>query len=295
MSTPAPATTLEATDANFQQAVIDGSHQVPMLVDFWAPWCEPCKVLGPLLEKLASEYDGRFNLVKVNMDENPMLAQALAIRSIPAVKLIMNGEIRDEFMGAYPEPEVRKFLERNLPGASDGDAMEGLKAYAAGDRARALGIFQATLAEDPGNTVSLIGMGNLALEQGDVEAARKALAGIDEMELDNLGEKALAQKALAVLRARLFLLDSAGAVDGPPGPPPAEGAGLEERFTHACRLALEGAYEDALQGLLDIVREDRKFKDDGGRRAMLAVFDLLPPDSPLLGNYRTRLSSLLFS
>jgi putative thioredoxin len=295
MSTQTPLQPVDAGDADFQQIVIDASHEVPVLVDFWAPWCEPCKVLGPILEKLVEEFQGRFKLVKVNMDESPMLAQALTIRSIPAVKLIMNGEIRDEFMGAYPEPEVRKFLEKHLPAESDEDAVEGLQRYAAGDKAGARQIFQSTLREDPNNIVAQIGMGNLALEEGNVEEAKQRLDAIAEDDLNHLVDKTLPQQALGVLRARIFLFDHCGSQNGAPGDEGTAGEDLDSRFSRACQKALEGAYEEALQEFLDIVREDRSFKDDAGRKAMLAVFDLLPPDSPLTGTFRTRLSSLLFS
>ena len=270
---------------------------MPVLVDFWAPWCEPCKVIGPVLEKLAAEADGRFKLVKVNMDESPMLAQALMIQSIPAVKLFVNGAIKDEFLGAYPEPEIRKFLEKNLPSASDEEAESGLQQFAEGDREKALEMFEQALQEDPDNAVALIGMGNYQFDEGNLEEARAAVARVSEFDLGNLADKANAEKALAGLRAKLFLRDSldacAAAGGGVSGGDAADD--ISSRLRRGCELALEGAYEASLEALLSIVAENRKFMDDIGRKGMVAVFDLLPNDSELTYAYRNKLSSLLFS
>jgi len=304
---------VDATDADFQRVVIDESQQVPVLVDFWAPWCGPCKVIGPVLEKLAAEAAGTFKLVKVNMDENPMLAQALMIQSIPAVKLFINGAIKDEFLGAFPEPEIRKFLEKNLPSASDQGAESGLQQFAEGEKGKALEMFQQALQEDPDNAVALIGMGNYQFEEGNLEEARAAVARVSEFDLDNLVDKANAEKALAGLRAKLFLRDSldacadtgGGEVGGGDAGGGEVGGGdagggetaedLNSRLRRGCELALEGAYEASLEALISIVREDRKFMDDIGRKSMVAVFDLLPNDSELTYAYRNQLSSLLFS
>ena len=289
---------VDASDADFQQVVLEESKQVPVLVDFWAPWCAPCKTIGPVLEMLAAEAGGRFKLVKVNMDENPMLAQALMIQSIPAVKLFVNGAIKDEFLGAYPEPEIRKFLEKNIPSASDEGAESGLQQFAEGDKERALEMFQQALQEDPDNAVALIGMGNYQFEEGNLEEARAAVARVSEFDLGNLVDKANAEKALAGLKAKLFLRDSLDACADAGGGDAGGGDAADDinsRLRRGCELALEGSYEASLEALLSIVGEDRKFMDDIGRKSMVAVFDLLPNDSELTFAYRNKLSSLLFS
>jgi putative thioredoxin len=282
---------IEAGDQDFEAKVIERSKQVPVLVDFWAPWCGPCKVIGPVLEKLAGKWDGRFELVKVNMDESPMLAQVLRIQSIPAVKLFINGRIQDEFVGAYPEPEVVRFLEHNLPSEQVEDAMAGLRLWQMGDHDGAMRVFKQVLQSDPKNQAALIGMGHCLMDQGELEQAREMVTKVNAAELEKLTERALMEKLLSVLRSRIYLTETAEANGDAPG----ESAELGPMLRGACEAALTGQFERALADLLAIVKKDRKFRDDAGRKAMLAVFDLLPPDSPLLASYRQQLSNLLFS
>jgi putative thioredoxin len=279
---------IEAGDQDFEAKVLERSLQVPVLVDFWAPWCGPCKVIGPLLEKLAKQWAGRFELVKVNMDQSPLLAQVLRIQSIPAVKLFINGQIQDEFVGAYPEPEIVRFLEHNLPSAKADDAIQGLHAWQAGDSAGARRTFEQVLAKEPKNAAALIGLGHCRMDDGDVAGARESAAAVNEVDLEKLTERAQLEKLLSVLRSRILLTELAQD-DG------AEPAELATRLRMACEAALTGQFERALEDLFSIVQTNRKFKDDAGRKAMLAVFDLLPPGDALLNTYRQKLSSFLFS
>jgi putative thioredoxin len=279
---------VEATDQDFEAKVIEKSNQVPVLVDFWAPWCGPCKTIGPILEKLAAESNGRFDLVKVNMDESPMLAQALRIQSIPAVKLFINGAIQDEFMGAYPEAEIVSFLEKNLPTEGVGDAVLGLQLLQSGNTAAAMKIFEQVLAEEPQNPIAQIGMGHILLDQGDIEGAREKAYGVNEVELEKLSDRQKMEKLLSALKGRIFLNENMDAKEESPGE-------LASKFSQACQGALQGNYEAALETLLSIVKSDRKFKKDGGRLGMLAIFDILPLNSPLTADYRQKLSSILFS
>ncbi len=293
---PPPPPYFTATDQDFQASVLERSMSVPVLVDFWAPWCGPCKVIGPVLEKLATEWGERFVLAKVNMDENPMLAQALAIRSIPAVKLFVDGQIKDEFIGAYPEPEVRKFLEANLPTFEDNDAVKGLQMMNQGRPDQAAKAFAAVLEKEPDNAVALVGMGHLMVEQGDLAKAQELLRRVKEIDLDRLPDARNLNRELASLQGKLFLMESHQEGQAKPPTPGADpDADLLAQFYAACGLALQGKVKDALEGFLAIVKKNRKFKEDGGRKGMLAVFALLPPDSPLTDEYRNRLSSILFS
>ena len=283
-----PGQIVEAGDQDFEAKVIERSTKVPVLVDFWAPWCGPCKVIGPVLEKLSKQWAGRFELVKVNMDESPMLAQVLRIQSIPAVKLFINGQIQDEFVGAYPEPEVVRFLDHNLPSEKVEDAVQGLRLWQAGDNAGAMRVFLPVLQNEPKNAAALIGMGHCLLDEGNLEGAKEAAAKVNEADLEKLGERQQLEKLLSILRSRIFLNEACQPPAGTSGP-------LDEQLRAACQAALTGQFERALEPLLNIVRTDRKFRDDMGRKALLAVFDLLPPDSPLRSTYRQKLSNLLFA
>jgi len=286
-SAAAPVKT--AGDQNFQTVVLERSKTVPVLVDFWAPWCGPCKVVGPVLEKLAAEMAGRFELVKVNMDESPLLAQALMIQSIPAVKLIVNGEIRDEFVGAYPEPEVRRFLEHHLPPPAAVEAVKGLGELQAGHPEDAERKFQEILAKEPKNAVALLGMARIHFAKGDHDAAKALAERVNELELDKLPNAKAIARDLASLQGMVFLAEQLKALEGA-----ADTSETGALFRKAAGEALGGAYDQALEDFLAVVKRDRAFRQDAGRKGMLAVFSCLPPDSPLVDDYRAKLSMLLF-
>jgi putative thioredoxin len=290
--TGAPAPYFDANDRDFQAKVLERSLTVPVLVDFWAPWCGPCKVIGPVLEKLVTEFGGRFELCKVNMDENPMLAQVLMIQSIPAVKLFVNAEIKDEFVGAYPEPEVRRFLEENLPSASDNAAAHALD-MRQGSPEDAAKAFQDILAKEPDNAVALVGMGHYHADRGEVEQAKTLVTKVNAIELDRLPDAKKLGRELDALKAKLYLMEPVLAAQN--GAAPTEKLEQETLFLRACAAVLQGKPAEGLEDFLALVRKDRKFREDGGRKGMLAVFALLPPDSPLIDNYRSKLSSILFA
>jgi putative thioredoxin len=248
-----------ATDQNFMETVVEGSSSRPVLVDFWAPWCGPCRTLMPMLDRIADDYAGRFTLAKLNTDEAPRVAGHLNIRSIPTVMLFRNGEVVDQFVGVQPESAIRAMLDRHL------DAPEA----AAG-------------APDPRATAESW------LERRDAAAAAEAIAGFAAAHPEH--------PALPSLRARLAFLEAAVAQPDVPSlrarleRDPADGAA---RHALAAHHALAGDYATALTEWLELMRRDRKFGDDLARRSLLAAFDVLGETNDLVLATRRRMASLL--
>ena len=272
----------------FEAKVLIPAETVPVVVDFWAPWCEPCKVPKPMLEKLAEEYKGRFILAKVNSDESPELAQHFGVRSIPSVKVLFQGQLVDEFNGAIPESQIRAFLDRiALP---EGPEQINLREQAAAlvaegklDDALAI-LVQASQANPQDQAIQLDAV-DVLMQLGRKDEAKQLLAG----DYANEPERANA------LRARLALLDGA-----------AETAPLEARLAanpddHAARLELSKAYaaqsrfREALDAALEVVRRDRFFDEGAGRKAILALFEALSGEQydDLVREFRRKLSAAL--
>jgi putative thioredoxin len=279
--------TIEAGEDNFEADVLERSHEVPVLVDFWAPWCGPCRVLGPVLEKLADEYSGKFVLAKINVDESPSLAGAFGIQGIPAVKLIKDGEIAGEFTGALPEPAVREMLSRYLPSEYDEQADEAADLEEQGKPAEAQAIYQSILDLEPNHAKSLLGLGRLLMTGGDREGALNYL--------ERISPAAQERKDADRLIARLQLQGDQSADEATLRQKlAAEPDSLEARFDLAQALAANEKFEEALSEFLNIVKSDRDLRDDGARKAMVQIFDVLPPDDPLIDKYRSELAKVLF-
>ena len=279
--------TIEAGEGNFEADVLERSHEVPVLVDFWAPWCGPCRVLGPVLEKLADEYSGKFVLAKINVDESPSLAGAFGVQGIPAVKLIKDGEIAGEFTGALPEPAVREMLSRYLPSKYDEQADEAAYLEEQGKPGEAQAIYQSILDAEPTHVKSLLGLGRVLMNAGDRDGALETLERISPAaEERKIADRLIARLQLqgdqsadeATLRQKLA----------------AQPDSLEARFDLAQALAANEKFEEALSEFLNIVKSDRGFRDDGARKAMVQIFDVLPPDDPLIDKYRSELAKVLF-
>jgi putative thioredoxin len=280
--------TIDVNEENFEWAVLEQSKQVPVLVDFWAEWCGPCKVLGPVLERLAEEYAGAFIVAKVNVDENPSLAAAFRIQGIPAVKLFKDGELLSEFTGALPEPMVRDFLAKLLPSTADKQAQEAAALEAGGKSAEAKEIYQAILTSEPNHSKALLGMGRLAMNAGDHDAAMEFL--------DRVSVVADERKEAERLMARLQLQGGAAAQDLQKlrATVEAEPDNLDARLVLAQALAGAENYREALSQFLEIVKADRAFQDDAARKAMVQIFEVLGSDDPLTDQYRTELAKVLF-
>jgi putative thioredoxin len=283
----AQAVRIDVGDADFEREVLARSGSVPVVVDFWAPWCGPCRTLGPLLERLADEHAGAFVLAKVDVDRAPAVAQRYGVRSIPLVLGFRDGAPVAAFVGAQPEAAVRQFLERLLPTAADRLAAEGGELAAAGHENAAEERYRGALGLEPRNGPALVGLARLLAERGAVAEALELL----ERVVPSGAVGAAAEQLAVQLRVR--------------GEAPGDEAALRARV--AARpddlaahldlgraLAARGDYEAALAELLRVVERDPQFAEQAARRAMLDVFELLGRDHPLVERYRAELARALF-
>jgi putative thioredoxin len=286
---------IDSSERTFARDVLDVSREALVLVDFWAPWCGPCRALGPLLERLEQSYAGRFRLVKVNSDENPALAAQFQVRSIPYVVAVSEGKIVDSFVGALPEGQLRQFIDRLLPNPSEIERRKGHALAAAGDLAGAVSALRAAIALDPHNDRARLDCVELLLHQSGDGASETALSEAHSL----LAAVTAAGRVEVRFTALSSQLDSLEASRGLPGEGELQArVGADPNDLHA-RLDLANLhiarrrYEAALDELLEIVARDRAFEDDVGRKKMLAVFDLLADQPQTVAQYRRRLSSLL--
>ena len=283
------AAVVEASDATFEDAVLGRSHEVPVVVDFWAPWCGPCLVLGPTLEQLAEEYGERIQLVKINIDENPGVASRYQVSSIPAVKAFLGGQLASGFVGALPEPQVRAFFELLVPSAADHAADSGARARAQGDLAEARRYLEEALASDPEHRAAALELAELLLDEpgaGD-GAIERAAEIASRHRAEPQAKRVLGRIAFARIAAGHERAALAQRVAAEPGDAAAH-------YALAGVLAVAGEWEDALEHLLATVRLDRKLDDDGGRLRTLDAFAVLGEQHELTAEYRRRLTNLLF-
>lgn len=283
----APPTVVDVTAESFAPDVIERSMQTPVLVDFWAPWCGPCKTLTPMLESLAEEYDGKFILAKVNIDDEGPLAQAFGIQSVPTVLLVSEGRQVDGFQGALPEQALRAFLERHV-GAGADPLAEAREAHAAGDRGTAIAMTQQRLLQQPDDGDAQVFLAELLFEEGLPEQVQ----GI----LDQLPPAAAESAAAKALAAKLELGSAQQGVDLEPlrSAVEADETSPGARLEYGRALAANGEYEPALEQLIASVRLDKAFEDQAARKAMIEVFDALGTDHDLAVTYRKQLQMALF-
>jgi len=278
----------DVTLQNFEPEVIEASRQAPVLVDFWAPWCGPCRTLGPMLEKLEAEADGQWKLVKVNVDENQELAGHFGVRSIPHVVAFADGQAVDQFTGVLPESGLREFLSRLTPNPALLALDEARNLAAAGDRQAAGDAFQAALALDPGSDAARFAYISFLLDGNALAEA--------EAEFGKLSAQAPQDDAYTALRMRVDAMK--GVADLPDEQTlanrvAADPHDLSGRLDLARLLIARQQYEPALEQLLAIVRADRGFEDDIGRKTMLSVFDMLADQPDVVSRWRRQLSTSL--
>jgi putative thioredoxin len=275
---------IEVGDESWQKEVLDSD--VPVLVDFWAPWCGPCRVLGPVLERVVEEYEGKVLLAKVNVDENQELAAGFGIQGIPAVKVFKDGALATEFTGALPEPAVREVLAQVVPSREDELVLEADGLWARGDAEKALEIYEQVLEESPQHAGALLGLGRGLLDTD----AERALSVLDRVPLGG-PERNEADRLIA--RHKLSERDGAD-VESLRRELASAPDSLDLRFRLAQALAAEERYEDALEEFLAVLKKDRAFEDDGARKAMVQIFEVLGR-SELADRFRSEMAKVLFS
>jgi putative thioredoxin len=281
---------METTLATFENDVITASTLTPVLVDFWAPWCGPCKTLGPMLERLETEAAGAWKLVKVNVDENQELAQHFQVRSIPHVIAFADGRAVDQFIGVLPESQLRAFLDKLVPDGADAERRAAHAAYAAGDMEQAIDLIKAALAMDPGYDDARLDLIEWLLAANRIDDARAEDALLSPKTTQGIDARYNA------LKTELDAADAAAEL------PPADALiaavnanpdDLEARFALANRLIAGRDYNGALEHLLAIVVRDRAFMDDVGRKTMLSVFDLAAHQPEIVSRWRRKLSAAM--
>ena len=271
---------VHVTEADFEFQVITYSQRVPVLVDFWAEWCVPCRVLGPLLERLAQEASGAFRLAKVDVDQNPGLSRKLSIRSIPTVKAFHNGRMVSEFTGAIPEPQLRQFIERIVPDETTLSLEKGSSLFAAGKYQEAEKTFRSVLAEKHNHPGALLGLIRSLLVQGNGQEALHLMSGFPAS--PEYG-------SIEVLQPLAKALSSLANLDWNFGQDP-----LDAAYQRAIALIQRGNLPACLDGLLDILRENKRYRSSEAHKVVLALFETLGSEHPLTLQYRRELASVLF-
>jgi len=284
----------ETTTQGFIKDVIEASKKQPVLVDFWAPWCGPCKQLTPILEKAVKSAKGKVKLAKMNIDEHPAIPGQMGIQSIPAVIAFSNGQPVDGFMGALPESQVMAFLERLTKGAVGAEERDLMKAadeaLAAGDTAGAANLYGQLLTQDSGNIAALAGLARCYVLTGALEQAKQTLAMVPEGKRN--------ETAVAAARAALEVAEQAkavGPIDELERKVAANPLDHQARFDLATALNAKGKRNEAANHLLEIVKRDRKWNDDGARKQLVQFFEAWGFTDPSTVEGRKRLSSILFS
>ena len=278
----------EVTAENYTTVVLEGSHTVPVVVDFWAEWCQPCKMLMPILAKLVEEYQGKFILAKINTETQQEIAAQFGIRSIPTVKLFKDGQPADEFMGALPEQQIRAFLDKHIARESDKLLSRADQQIQRGEVDAAMALIEEARTTDPDNPRALFAYAQVKAVQGEINQAEAAL--------DTLSADEQEKPEVVALRARFQfdrVIENAPTMESLESSVREDSADSEAIYQLAAHRVLMSDYEGALQLLLRLMTQDREYADDAGRKGMLAVFGILGGTGEIVKRYRSRMFNLL--
>ena len=279
---------IDITEENFITEVIEASHQAPVLVDFWATWCGPCQTLMPVLAKLAEEYAGKFRLAKVEIDQQQNLATQFAVRSVPTVKLVIKGEIADEFTGALPEGQIREFIDKHLGEAGPTPLQATIMLYQQGEAEQALAQMQQLLLDEPGNPNVRIEFSNMLMREKRFDDARSLLESLsaDDKQHPDAVRLFSQLESIDVVLESPDIEELLTTIENNPD-------NFHAREQLCAHYKLRGEYAAAMDQLLEIVRRDRNYNDDAGRKELLKMFDVLGNKHELVGQYRRKLALLL--
>ncbi|KPJ90833.1 MAG: hypothetical protein AMJ53_12830 [Gammaproteobacteria bacterium SG8_11] len=278
----------DVSTQNFKDVVVDGSFKHPVVVDFWAPWCGPCKMLKPILEKLAEEFQGKFILAKVNSDENQELAAQFGVRGIPSVKAIRDGKIVDEFSGALPENAVREWLQRLIPSPAEELRLQAQQLYNQGKADQALEMLQQALQMDNSNHAAKLDIATILAAQGQYAEAKAIVGELPaNMQVEEAVAKLITQIEVAERSQHLededVLLEKIAA----------NADDLQAHIDLANVYIGKQQYAQAIEQCFEIIKRDREFQDDIGRKTVISIFNLLNNQGDIVREYRRKLASLL--
>ncbi len=267
----------DVTGENFEEIVVEKSYQKPVVIDFWAPWCGPCRVLKPTLEKLANEYG--FILAKINTDENPNIAQKFGVSGIPDVRIFINGKEVDRFVGALPESKLREIISKYVKSEADQLLQQAKMEFMAGNIGKAEEIYEKLLSEYPENKKTTLEAAQFYIKQGRLDRAQELLSSIKEYHKEYFS-KAQALKELIQFKKWCEELQPENELD--------------RLLKEGSCYALSENYREALEKFLKIVQLDKKYRDEVGRKSMIAVFNLLGENNPLTKEFRKKLAMWLY-